>query len=136
MLDNPDEVTDKYVSARRLQMWLYEVNHGQLVLRSVKGVAQTTRVDILFKNVHVVHLPTVMDGLSITRSDDGFVMAGSNWHGHVQAGACFVAEDEGEYFDPTLDWGTHEICAQKPTGRAFRSPATTSSTPSSSSTRA
>jgi hypothetical protein len=99
--DEPGEVTDNYDSTRRFQMWLYEVSHSQLLLRSVKNNAHSTRVDILFKSVDSLHLPTTMDGITISRRDQGFAMSGSDWDGHVVAGACFVDEDKGEYFDPS-----------------------------------
>jgi hypothetical protein len=95
------EVTDRYTSTRRFQMWLYAVSHGQLMLRSVKAEGEPRRVDILFKNVRSLNLPTTAEGLTISRIDDGFVMGGVNWTGHIEADACFVAEDEGEYFEPS-----------------------------------
>jgi hypothetical protein len=101
MRDEWDEVTHGYNSARRFQMWLYEVGHSQLLLRSVKNEDQTTRVDVLFKNVHSIQLPTAMAGMSISRSGQGFALEGKDWDGRVDAGACFVAEDDGEYFDPS-----------------------------------
>ena len=71
-----EEVTDKYDSKRGFQMWLYEVGHSQLLLRSVKDDAHSTRVDILFKSVDSLHLPTNMVGLTISRRDEGFRMSG------------------------------------------------------------
>jgi hypothetical protein len=82
-------------------MWLYEVGHKQLVLRSVKSKSEPTRVDILFKNVRSIRLPTTMDGLSISRAGHGFVVGGVAWNGLIEAGACFVGEDDGEYFEPS-----------------------------------
>jgi hypothetical protein len=101
MESEPAEMTAEYRSVRRFQMWRYEVGHKQLLLRSVKREGATSRVDVLFKNVHAVHLPTSMDGLTIVRSGERFALSGSDWNGHVDAGACFVAEDDGEYFDPS-----------------------------------
>ena len=49
---------------RRFQIWLYSVSHGQLLLRSNRSGEFSTRIDVLFKNVAAIELPTAFDGLS------------------------------------------------------------------------
>jgi len=105
---------------RRFQVWEYKVSHGQLLLRSVKGDGLPTRVDVLFKSVAAVHLPTAFDGLSVSETSEGedtnlhllpglqqkhgkktFIVRGSQFTGYVIAGAFAFHEDELEYYDPS-----------------------------------
>jgi len=97
-----DDRRVNFASDRRFQLWAYKVGHAQLLLRSVKGDGHQTRLDVLFKNVHRVELPTLMQGLVIAeRPDGGYDVSGDGWSGQVQAGTCVTAEDAGEYFDPS-----------------------------------
>ncbi len=82
-------------------MWLYTVGHAQLVLRSVRDELHGTRVEILFKGVQSLDLPTALDGLTISRGAGRFLLSGTGWDGHVEAAVCFAAEDDGEYYDPS-----------------------------------
>src|ERR1035437_5423461 len=50
---------------RRFQVWEYSVGHKQLLLRSTKDVDHPTRVEIAFKDVRAMQIPTVIDELSI-----------------------------------------------------------------------
>ena len=111
---------------RKFQVWLYSVSHGQLLLRSNRtedfstpiDVVFNTRVDILFKDVAAMALPTLFDGLSVaeTAKDEAhdlniqlgawpiqnrktFAIWGANFSGYVVAGAVFWHEDEGYHFD-------------------------------------
>jgi hypothetical protein len=92
---------DAFESDRHFQIWRYEVGHAQLLLRSVKGDQHSSRVDVLFKAVEAIDLPTRFDGLEIERDGDQFAMSGAGWSGRVIAGACFQAEDAGEYYSPS-----------------------------------
>jgi hypothetical protein len=102
-------------------MWLYAVGHGQLLLRSNKSSELPTRIDVLFKDVAALELPTLFDGLSITEttaeeaqslnvqlgswSDHGrkvFLLSGTNFVGYVIAGAVFWHEDEGSHYDESF----------------------------------
>jgi hypothetical protein len=75
-------------------------------------------VDVLFKDVAAMQLPTIFDGLSVVEAsaDEArglniqlgslplhgrkvFVIRGSNFEGYVIAGAVFWHEDEGQHFD-------------------------------------
>ena len=105
---------------RSFQMWAFSVGHLQLLMRSTKVPGFPTRIDILFKNVDVIQLPTKFDGLMISedsekkikelypwidsRTIEGqklFCVRGSNFMGHVIAGAVAWHEDELEYHDPS-----------------------------------
>ena len=106
---------------RRFQVWLYSVSHAQLLLRSNKSNEVPTRIDVLFKKVVSINLPTMFDGLSITEATSGeaqslnaqvgsqsahglkvFLLRGTNFTGHVIAGAVFVHEDEGSHYDESF----------------------------------
>src|SRR5262245_15798235 len=106
---------------RRFEMWLYAVGHGQLLLRSNRSDEVPTRIEVLFKNVAALELPTLFDGLSITEatSDEAqslniqlgscpadrrkvFLLRGTNYLGYVVAGAVFWHEDQGNHYDESF----------------------------------
>jgi len=95
------EPIDTFDSERQFQMWRYDVSHSQLLLRSVKSESSPSRIDVLFKAVVAIDLPTTLHGLRLRREGDEYSASGDTWSGRVGAGACFAAEDEGEYFDPS-----------------------------------
>jgi hypothetical protein len=101
MTSTPAVPVDSYASDRHFQVWHYQVGHSQLLLRSVKGTDHDSRIDVLFKAVHAIQLPTSFDGLTIDRHADAFALAGRDWTGSVVAGSCFQAEDDGEHYDPS-----------------------------------
>lgn len=103
---------------RTFQIWLYSASHTQLLLRSTKSKELPTRVDVLFKDVAALALPTLFDGLSISEATadearnlnmplgnkeiDGrkvLLVRGSNFLGYVVAGYLYWHEDEGDHFD-------------------------------------
>ena len=103
---------------RGFQIWLYQVGHGQLLLRSTKADKFPTRVDILFKNVGAICLPMTFDGLTIVEAAENvahdmwsrmhsvtlgsrktFLISGSGFSGYVIAGSLAWHEDELEYYD-------------------------------------
>lgn len=106
---------------RRFQLWHYTVSHASLVLRSNKGAEHGRRIEILFKMVRRMDLPTLMDDVEITVAAEDEVpaaaratgaraegdelvvyrVAGRGFVGWVTAGAVFVAEDEGQYHAPS-----------------------------------
>lgn len=51
-----------YASTRRFQLWAQTVSHGQLLLRSPKGVGNPTRVELMFKPVKAQKTRSVYDG--------------------------------------------------------------------------
>jgi hypothetical protein len=93
---------DRFTSERDFQVWAYTVGHGQLLLRSTKSEAVATRVDVVFKNVRHVDLPTSMTGLHIEKAGERrYLLGGADWSGEVDAGVMVVAEDDGSYEDPS-----------------------------------
>lgn len=81
-----------------------------------------TRIDVLFKGVSEFHLPTSLEGLSVTEASNSevrtlctlrkspsfqkdvkvFKLLGKDFLGYVAALAVFYHEDEGEYYDPSF----------------------------------
>jgi hypothetical protein len=100
---------------RPFQVWAYTVGHGQLLLRSPKSELLTTRIDLAFKDVGAIKLPTYFSSLSVIEIDprtlgvsQEVVLHRKAWRlgvpgfeGFVIAGAAFVHEDDGEYSDPS-----------------------------------
>ena len=105
---------------RDFQLWNYQVSHGMLLLRSPKNSGHPTRVEIAFKNVHAIKLPTAMRDIAIAVADersaqlireeagvptDGgevfLIKGGGGTKGYVIAGIAFGQEDEGHYADPS-----------------------------------
>lgn len=103
---------------RIFQIWKYDVGHSQLLLRSVKGDKYETRLDVLFKGVDLLHIPTHFSGLRIAEitkeefgtlnyslglSDDSedryFRLEGDGWRGAVVASSLFWIEEDAEYYD-------------------------------------
>jgi hypothetical protein len=108
------------VSARGFQVWEYTVSHAQLLLRSVRDELNSTRVDVLFKNVGFLALPTSMTVEAIEEVPDDelgsvsglpaeavsggrkvFRLRSQPGDGLVVAGAMVSAEDEREFHEPS-----------------------------------
>jgi len=106
---------------RHFQMWKFTVSHGMLLLRSTKSPNHPTRVDVLFKNVARINMPTTFDGFIVSAASEAetqdlvqqlgtlalhrrhtFLIEGSNFRGHVVAGIVVWHEDEGEYSQPSV----------------------------------
>jgi hypothetical protein len=105
---------------RRFQVWTYTVSHGQLLLRSTKDAENRTQVDVLFKNVLSVNLPTLLDDLCVELADEEgatgvtaqlgawklfdekmFLVWGRNFRGYVVAGIVVSSEDDQEHHEPS-----------------------------------
>ena len=105
---------------RMVQMWSYTNGHSQLLLRATKDRDHPTRVDILFKMVAAMSVPTLMRELRVRQaspiereeilftvdvdhSEDRrcFVLEGPGFAGWVVAGVMVRVEDEGEYHEPS-----------------------------------
>ena len=105
---------------RPFQVWFYTVGHSQLLLRSNRSGERGTRVDILFKGVKAIQLPTVLLGLRMVKTprpealqtsrkfgihllDDEhvFMLKGANYVGFIIGLVAFAHEDEGHHNDPT-----------------------------------
>ena len=106
---------------RPFQVWFYTVGHSQLLLRSNRSGERGTRVDVLFKGVKAIQLPTVLQGLRMVKAsrpealqtsrkfgiqllDDEqvFMLEGANYVGFVIGLVAFAHEDEGHHNDPTF----------------------------------
>lgn len=102
--------------ARFFQIWSYTTSHRDLLFRSTKSPEHPTRIDILFKNVAHINLPTSFDGLlvsvlseeEISNVGQGlgiqgmkeryvFSIVSANTSGFVVAGLVAWHEDQGEY---------------------------------------
>lgn len=105
---------------RLFDIWTYYKGHRQLVLRaphftSIHEAVFPTRVDVLFKNVHALRLPTRMRGLTVSIANDElatrvarelaprrspsqqvFVLRGEDYEGYVIASVVAMAEDHGD----------------------------------------
>lgn len=103
---------DQLKFARPFQLWHYTVSHGQLLLRSNRRDNLGTRIDILFKDVGFLALPTSMPDLTLTqwpadeqlaieirRGRTQFELKGTNFEGYVIAARMYWHEDEGRHAD-------------------------------------
>ena len=50
---------------RKFQVWRYTVGHKQMLLRSVKSEQAGTRIDVLFKAVEYICIPTTIENIVI-----------------------------------------------------------------------
>ncbi|MFS8065641.1 MAG: hypothetical protein ACMG6S_04635 [Byssovorax sp.] len=113
---------------RSFSVWRYVIGHGQLLLRSPKTEELSTRVDVGFKNVKYVQLPTLMTTLAIRDGSPGdlpedlrnvvdlsskhvYVLDVGGVKGLVVAGYAAWGEDDGEYYQPsTVLPSIMEVC--------------------------
>jgi hypothetical protein len=95
------EPLDSFDSDRRFQMWRYSVSHGQLLLRSNRDNDHATRIEVLFKAVDRVELPTLMHGLRVRRDSQRFMVGGQEWQGSVDALVMFAMEDAEDFAAPS-----------------------------------
>ena len=103
---------------RFFQIWNYTASHAQLLVRSNKDSENDTRIDILFKNVSIVHIPTALKNINITQGEPDrehrdfdpelikgryiFTVHCEGFSGYVVAGAMYFHEDSGTYRDPSF----------------------------------
>lgn len=99
----------------RVQVWLYTVSHGQLLLRRPKDLNHPRRLELLFKDVIEVHLVRSFINLRVVEMGRDkfdlsssvpelhriFKLTGDNAVGYVVAGVVVFAEDDLEYYDPS-----------------------------------
>jgi hypothetical protein len=113
---NPHEPQENFRSERRFEIWDYTASHSQLLLRGAKTNLEQTRIDVLFKGVTVMNLPTYLDGISIEKSSGDFppqltgiardgcslyrVLTGA-FEGYVVAAAMFVHADDLDFNEPS-----------------------------------
>jgi hypothetical protein len=56
-------------STRRFQVWLYTVSHSQLLLRANPRFEGDERIEVLFKGVYWMSLPSILEGLIVEQVD-------------------------------------------------------------------
>jgi hypothetical protein len=107
-------------STRTFRIWLYSVTHSTLLLRSVRTDDHATRVDIIFKRVRRIDIPTRIVGIDLRVVDAAKSAAPSHFTAHLadkdqilyslagEVGDSFVVastvawnEDGGEDDDPS-----------------------------------
>ena len=108
-------------SRRRFQLWDYNVSHRQVLLRS-PGIGNDPNIDLIFKNVRYLQLPTDFDGLevvaateeeveevsanvgSLVPASDLFVLIDSHGRrGLVAASEKLLAPNHLEMFESSLE---------------------------------
>lgn len=108
-------------SKRFFQLWSFSVSHSELLFRSTKSVELPTRIDVLFKGVREIHLPSTSNGLLIKEASDTdirllcplrrsqfgeeikiFTVQGADFMGYIAALIALCHEDEGEYNTPSF----------------------------------
>src|SRR6188474_2320144 len=109
-----ERVLFRYAGA--FQWWSYTVSHGQLLLRSTRSSGRPTQVDVLFKDVVAVQIPTLINDLEVLETDreviaaamrvdthgqSTFIVRGRETDGYVIAGAVFHDEGDHAYYDPS-----------------------------------
>ena len=70
---------------RRFQLWCYSVGHSQLLLRANPVTEQDERIEVLFKSVDWISVPTVFSGLRVAHIGDGDSAAALVKHGAAGA---------------------------------------------------
>ena len=110
-----------YSSDRKFILFSYDASHGLLLLRSGKTNTAQTRIDILFHDVRSMELRGSTDGLTIVQEqpeylarfastplalvEDGLVayrVGNDVWSGYVLGGVVRTAEDDREFFEPSV----------------------------------
>ncbi len=98
---------------RAFRMWHYAVSYHQLLLRSLQDDPQS-RIDVLFSNVHFLHMPAKCERLAIDVDEEFSPMgieipAGTpgKWfivnegEGFIYATHCQWHEDDGNAMTPS-----------------------------------
>lgn len=105
---------------RFFRFWYYSVSHSDLLLRSTKNEKFLTRIDVFFKAVKAIRLPTNLEGLVVRQvqgseadaviRDSGvegkdskvYLLEGTGYSGYVVAGIVAINEDEGDWYDNSI----------------------------------
>lgn len=104
-----------FSSAREFRLWLYTVGHKTLLLRSVKNASASTRIDLVFKPVERLSLPTTLDGIDLriipmsalppstheSTNRTAFSLSGGTLDSWIVSETWAWHEDDGEYGDPS-----------------------------------
>ncbi|MFF4405328.1 hypothetical protein ACFY2W_31185 [Streptomyces sp. NPDC001262] len=102
---------------RKFQVWQYSVSHSVLLLRSYHSQRYSTRIDVAFPAVDLMHLKPSYERLSIRHatqgerdeilgSDASQLKHGSlfllnDGEGYVLAAQCLWHEDTGDHHSPS-----------------------------------
>lgn len=116
---------------RVFAVWKYTISHRQLILRSVKDEKRgiSTRIDLLFKPVAWMSLPTgfsdlqveaaspehvefmtTISGVTLQGSEKLFVLRGNHSRGYVAASVYACDESTREHDEPDI-WGNLSFSA-------------------------
>lgn len=104
-----------YSSRRTFQIWSYDVSHSMLLLRSPASDRDNEQVDIVFKGVDFISIPTRIRDMVIEKSSADFShlpiephvlsarhlyeVAGSGARGLIAAAAVYMDARRCEYFE-------------------------------------
>lgn len=100
----PDELTLPLAFPnRRFRLWSYVPTHSGLVVRT-EFEPDTPHVELLFQVVHLINLPTRMNGLVVAVGENSgasgvtFTVSGDDFSGHVIASyLCLGVEERSKY---------------------------------------
>ncbi|MFG1948267.1 hypothetical protein [Nonomuraea sp. NPDC048826] len=88
---------------RRFRLWSYVPTHSGLVVRS-EFEPDLPHVEVLFQVVHLINLPTRMNGFMVAVGEDSgasgvtFTVSGDDFSGHVIADyLCLGTEERSKY---------------------------------------
>jgi hypothetical protein len=109
-----------FTLSRVFRAWLYSVSHSTLLLRSIKEPGVPTRIDVIFKPVRYLRIPTTIDGLELHLVEPGeidgeltasigpvdakdklFALAGPTGRWWIVGGVVAWHEDDGSDFAPS-----------------------------------
>jgi len=107
------------------QVWGYSVGMRRLLLRSTKGEAAKTRVDVFFQNVKAMDVTTQMNGLAVFAAEGPdvkrislttglvpsedcifYVLLSGGRRGHVVASLVAESVDDLEFHEASQYWGS------------------------------
>jgi hypothetical protein len=92
---------------RRFEMWSYSVGMARLLMRSTKALKLPTSLDGLLVSDADPESGARISSETGFLPDDGtriFTVRSGAFDGYIVAGVCVVAEDDGEYFEPSQLW--------------------------------
>jgi len=84
---------------RTFKMWDFYISHSQLLLRSPSTVTHPKNIDIIFKDVDYVELPTTLFGLDVVEAGlQDYRKAEQVMDGPVAAERVFAIETKGRRY--------------------------------------
>ena len=60
----------KEFNDRKFQFWHYRVSHGELLVRSPKGINESKNIDVIFQGVEYVELPRFLPKMVVGKSNN------------------------------------------------------------------